>query len=440
MPRLVLACAFVVLLGLAPAMAQHGPGGAVSVGVVRAALTPVTETNQFVGRIQATDRVNLVARVTGFLDKRLFTEGAEVKKGDLLYVVEKGPFEADVQAKAAAVQQAQAQLTNAAVTLRRAESLLRTPAGNQSTVDAARATELSDEAQLLAAQANLRASNINLGYTDIRAPIGGKIGQTAVTVGNVVSPSSGTLATIVSQDPMYVAFPIAFRTELDLRKKYANKGGFKAVVLKLLLPDGRMYKENGRLDFVNNVIAANTDTITLRGTIPNPLTDGGTTRELVDGEFVTVVVEGVAPIQELTVPRAAVLSDQQGDYVFVVAAGDKVEQRRVQLGQTTPTTAVVMTGLKPGEMVVLEGLQKVRPGMTVVPGPAAPPITVPSGASAEAVSAASTSVVSGGAAPVASGAPASAGGMPGGKPHGEASGGPGSGAVAPAGHGPSRRH
>ena len=430
MPRLPMALVVLLLFGLASARAQHGPGGPPSVGVVRTALTPVTQSNEFVGRIQATDRVNLVARVTGFLEKRLFTEGAEVKKGDLLYVVEKPPFEADVQAKAAAVAQAQAQLQNAQITLGRAEKLLHTPAGQQSAVDNARATVLSDQAQVLAAQANLRASELNLGYTEIRAPIDGKIGETAVTVGNVVSPSTGTLATIVSQDPMYVEFPIAFRTALDLRSKYAGKGGFKAVVIKLRLPDGRIYGQTGRLNFVNNTISSSTDTITLRGTIPNPpigpAVGGAAVRELTDGEFVSVILEGVQPVEALTVPRAAVLADQRGDYVYVVGAGNKIEQRRIQLGQSSPATAVVMSGLKPGELVVVEGVQKVRPGAVVAPSPASPP------------PAAVRSAMQTGAAP--GGGPTTETAAAGGAPRGAASGGPGSGAVAPPGHSPSGRH
>ena len=174
-------------LGLTSVHAQ-APGGPPSVGVVRVQKQPITETSEFVGRIQATDRVNLIARVTAFLEERHFTEGTEVKQGDLLYVLEQPPFQADLEAKKAAVQQMQATLQNAEITLNRASSLLHTPAGQQSTVDDARALMLSDAAQVLAAQAQQRQSEINLGYTEIHAPISGKIGRTTVTIGNVVSP------------------------------------------------------------------------------------------------------------------------------------------------------------------------------------------------------------------------------------------------------------
>jgi membrane fusion protein (multidrug efflux system) len=349
------------------------------VGVVRVVKKPMRETSEFVGRIQATDRVNLVARVTAFLEEIDFKEGAEVHKGDLLYRLEQPPFEADVAAKAAQVAQYQAQLQNAQITRKRAELLLHTPAGQQSTLDDARANELALQAELMQAEANLRLSKINLGYTEIRAPIDGKIGRTNVTVGNVVSPSSGTLATIVSQDPMYVLFPVSLREVLDLRQRYADQGGLERVVLRLRLPDGRIYGESGHLDFVDNTVSQNTDTLLLRGVVPNPPLGGEkggrqmVSRELTDGEFVTVILEGVQPVEALTVPRAAVLTDMAGDYVYVVGPGNRIEQRRIVLGQTTPADAVVLKGLNEGELIVLEGLQKVRPGQVVTPGPATPP-------------------------------------------------------------------
>ena len=180
------------------------------------------------------------AAVTAFLEKRLFVEGSEVKKGDPLYLLEQAPFQAQVDANKATVEQLKAQHRNAEVTLERAQTLLKGPAGLQSNVDSALASERALAAQIAGAQAQQRESEINLGYTEIRAPIDGKISSTAVTEGNVVSPTSGILATLVSQDPMYVIFPIALRSAIDLRNRYASKGGFSAVVIKLRLPDGRI--------------------------------------------------------------------------------------------------------------------------------------------------------------------------------------------------------
>jgi membrane fusion protein (multidrug efflux system) len=363
------------------ALAQGAPGGPPAVGVVSAKRTSVVEETEFVGRIQAINRVDLVARVTGFIEKRLFVEGAEVKTGQLLYQLERGPFEAQVAAQAASVTQADATVQNNGLKLGRVQSLLNTPAGQRSLVDDAIAAQRTGQAQLLAAQAQLRQAQINLDYTDIKAPIDGLISRTTVTIGNVVGPSTGTLATIVSQDPMYVVFPISVRAALDLRDKYGSNGGFDAVKIKLRLPTGIVYGQTGTLNYVDNTVATTTDTLIFRGTVPNPLRTGAKpgepgARELSDGEFVTVLLQGVAPIEAIGIPRAAVLSDQQGNYVWVVGDGNKAEQRRIQLGQSTPDTAVVSSGVKEGDMVVVDGVQRVRPGAVVNPGPAAAPPTL----------------------------------------------------------------
>jgi membrane fusion protein (multidrug efflux system) len=354
---------------LAAAKAQQGQAGPPAVGVLEAVKRPITESSEFLGRIEGVNRVSVVARVTAFLDKRTFAEGTEVKTGDMLYQLERGPFEADLKSKQAQVAQLQATLVNAKLTTDRARTLLGGPAGQQSTYDAALATQQSLEAQIQAAQAQVDLSQINLDYTQIRSPIDGLIGRTAVTEGNVVTPSSGVLTTIVSQDPMYVTFPVSLREALALRDRYSTRGGFKAVVIRLRLTDGRLYNQVGQLNFVNNTIDQNTDTILLRGTIPNPHIPGGL-HELTDNEFVTVLLEGVEPVEILAIPRSAVLSDQQGDYVFVLGADNKAEQRRIKLGQSTSTIAAVTNGLSPGEKVIVEGLQRVRPGEAVAPGPA----------------------------------------------------------------------
>jgi membrane fusion protein (multidrug efflux system) len=370
----LLTAAAIAIGAPAATRAQPAPTGPAAVGVVEATKRPITESSEFLGRIEAVNRVNVVARVTAFLEKRLFEEGAEIKKGDELYHLERGPFEADLAAKQAQVAQLQATLENAKLTTERARTLLGGPAGQQSTYDAAIANQRSLEAQVQAAQAQVQSSQINLDYTEIRSPIDGRIGRTAVTEGNVVSPGSGVLTTIVSQDPMYVIFPVSVRQGLELRERYASRGGLNAVVIKLRLPNGRAYDQTGKVDFVDNTIAQSTDTFLVRGAIPNSTlqspSTGGPIRELTDGEFVTVMLEGVQPVEVLAIPRSAVLSDQQGDYVFTVGPDNKAEQRRIQLGQSTPTVAAVINGLAPGDKVIVEGLRRVRPGQPVSPGPA----------------------------------------------------------------------
>jgi membrane fusion protein (multidrug efflux system) len=358
-----------------PAPSQSAPSVLPAVGVIQAARRPVTESYDFMGRVQAVGRVNLVARVNAFLETQLFTEGAEVEKGELLYGLEQPPYQADLAAKQAAVAQAEAQLTNSDTQLRRAQELLKSQTGTEALRDNALATQRSASAQLRSAQAAEQASQINIGYTEIRAPISGRIGRTSATVGNVVGPNSGTLATIVSQDPMYVSFPVPMRTALELRARYADKGGFAAVAIKLRLPDGRMYGQTGTLNFADVSVGQDTDSLTFRGSIANPVLPasqvGGTRlRELADGEFVTAVVEASKPVEQLTLPREAVLSDQRGDFVYVVGAADKVERRTVQLGQSTAEIAVISQGLEQDERVILEGTQRVQPGMRVAPTPA----------------------------------------------------------------------
>ncbi len=370
-------------LGLAAALASGlvaGPlaaqpaSGPPAVGVVEAARRPVTESFEFMGRVQAVDRVGLVARVNAFLDEQLFREGAEVRKGDLLYRLEREPYEAEVAVRQAAIAQAEAQLANARSDLARAQELRERGAGTQAALDNALAQERTAAAQLQAATAQVRQAEINLGYTEIRAPIDGRIGRSAVTTGNVVGPGSGVLATIVSQDPIHVTFPVSMRTAEDLRTRYA-KDGFDAVGIRLRFSDGRLYGHAGKLDFVDITVGRDTDTITLRGTIPNPILPGSekgdtSPRELIDGQFVTVVLEGAEPVQQVTIPREAVLSDQRGDFVYVVGADNRAERRTVRLGQSTPAVAVVADGLKEGERVVLEGVQRVQAGLPVAPAPA----------------------------------------------------------------------
>ncbi len=377
------ACAIWVSLTLTvmPALAQ-APGGPPAVGVVTVEPAKVTETSEFVGRVQAVQRVALTARVTAFLEQRQFVEGTEVHAGDLLYRLERAPFEADVANKEANVADLSARLANATIQLNRAQKLIGTPAGQQSTVDDAVAAQRSQAAQLAGAQAALRQSRINLDYTQILAPIDGEISRTAITPGNVVSPSSGPLAMIVSQDPMYVTFPVAVRLLADLRARYEGRGGLNAVQIRLKLPDGSPFDQSGKIDYVEPSVSPGTDTVLVRASIANPIRGTPATgqrvdRTLLDGAFVTVLVEGIQPVTALGIPRAAVMADQSGTYVYVVGADNKVERRPVQLGQSTATMAVVAGGLKQGETVILEGLQRVRPGIQVAPGPAGPKPAAP---------------------------------------------------------------
>jgi membrane fusion protein (multidrug efflux system) len=357
------------------AMGQSAPSsGPPAVGVITVERQPMTDSYEFNGRVQAINSVNIVARVTAFLEQQLFREGTDVKKGDLLYTLERPPFQAAVDVQKAAIAQAAAQLEKDNIELWRKQQLLEKNTGTQQATDIAMATQRTAAAQLQAAEAQLEIAQINLDYTEIRSPIDGRIGRTSVTVGNVVGPTSGTLTTVVSQDPMYVVFPVPTRRAIELREEYSEKGGFDAVKIQLRLPDGRAFAHTGKVEFINNTIAQDTDTVTVRGIIPNPVlgsqTAGGVNlRELIADEFATVFLESVKPRLVIAVPRAAILADQQGNYVYVVDDQNIARQRRVRLGQLTPETASIADGLKEGEQVIVEGVQRARPNVPVTPAP-----------------------------------------------------------------------
>jgi membrane fusion protein (multidrug efflux system) len=364
-----------VLLFSSLAQAQTASPPPPVVGVITAAEQPVFNQQSYVGRIQSPSIVQLNARVTGYLESQTFKDGDEVKQGQLLYVIEQAPYQAAVDQAQAGLEQAMAQSRNADVTLARAAALLRTPAGQQSTVDSSKATALSDAAQIDAAKAMLQSAQINLGYTEIRAPLDGQIGATAVNVGNVVGPSTGVLATIVSQDPMYVTFALPVVDALKFRQSYASQGGIAGIDLLVQLPDGRMYGQTGKIDFINNQISPNTDTLTWRGTIANPPLAGadgvaGASRELTDGEFITVILRSKTPEQQLIIPRDAVITDQLGDYVLRIGPDNKVVRQSVTMGAQTDVNVQILSGLNPGDKIITDGLQRVHPGLVVTPKPA----------------------------------------------------------------------
>jgi membrane fusion protein (multidrug efflux system) len=362
-----------VLAGLfaQPGTAQQAPTP--EVGVITARQQPVYSEQAFVGRIQAPQIVQLQARVTGYLEQQAFRDGDTVAEGQLLYVIEQPPYQAAVDQAQATLEQAEAQAHNAELTLARASALLRTPAGQQSNVDAARATADSDAGAIDAAKAQLETAEINLGYTEIRSPIGGRIGATAVNVGNVVGPTSGVLATVVSQDPMYVTFSLPMLDALELRSN-GGAGGYAGVDVIITLPDGRVYPDTGLIDFVNNQVTANTDTLNLRATVANPPLPGstgqqGNSRELEDGEFVSVTLRSKSPLQAIAIPRDAVITDQLGNYVLLVDKNNILHRQPVTLGQTTPESAVISQGLSDGDQIVVDGIQSVHPGIKVSPHP-----------------------------------------------------------------------
>ncbi len=334
----------------------------VRVGVVKAEKKEITQGAVFVGRVDAVQKVDIRARVKGYLQSVKFVEGQAVKVGEPLYEIEPDLFKADVEQAQGALERAKAGKTLAAIQLKRASELLTRQAGTAVRRDEAAAADQQAAGAVLSAQANLDTAKINLGYTSIKSPINGRIGLTNVTVGNVVGPDSGVLATIVSQDPIYVTFPVSERDFLrvkgDVKTKLENVG------VNLIFPDGATYDKTGKVNFVDVKVNRATDTVTLRAVFPNPQ------ERLKDGELVRVRLASEKPKGQIVVPQSALLADKDGVYVFVVENG-KAVVRHVKPGGEEGADTVIEQGLSGGEMVIVDGLQNVRPGAPVTASPAA---------------------------------------------------------------------
>jgi len=323
----------------------------------------VLEYEDLPGRVVAIEDVVIKARVTGYLSQVNFKEGTEVKKGDLLYVIDPREYQADVDSATAAVQQAEARLAQGQSDYERAHQLSKQTAISQQELET-KATEMrEDEGGVRAAQASLARAQLNLEYTSVRAPICGKISRTDVTIGNLVQ-NGETLTRIVSQDPVYVYFEAPERTVLrwDKDLKAAGAGSLveKARVFVGLV-DETDFPREGKVNFTDNELNAGTGTLSMRATLPNP------NRDLRVGLYARVRLSLDMPEDALLVPERAVGIDQGQRYVYVVGPDDKVEYRKVVVGQAYGEKRAIRSGLKPNERIIVAGMLVARPGIVVVP-------------------------------------------------------------------------
>jgi membrane fusion protein, multidrug efflux system len=356
---LLVAASLTVRVG-SPANAQQA---APAVLVQAAELRSMTKQAEYVGRAEALEKVDLRARVQGFLGPRLFKEGEDIKESQVVFTIEREPFEATVDQRKAQLASAQARLVNADQQLRRAVELA--PRGNieLAKVDERRAEQGQAKAAVLEAEANLRDAQIQLSYTEIKTPISGRIGRAAVSPGNLVGPDSGVLATVVQDNPMQVLFSVTQREMLEAKDSEVT-GKVRA---RVRLANGSLYSEKGRIDFLDVQVNPRTDGQTVRAMFPNP------DDILTSGQTVRVIIEEKGGDEVVVIPESAVAIDQTGSYVFVVGPDNKVAQRRVRLGARRDGLAVVEEGIKPGERVVVQGQQRIRAGMTVAPQQATSP-------------------------------------------------------------------
>lgn len=342
------------------------------VTVVQPVARDVVEWDEYIGRLESPASVEVRARVSGYLTKVHFKEGKEVKKGDVLFTIDPRPYQAEFDSAEAGHQRAESQAALAKNDADRAKRLVTTKAISEEDFDTKAKTYTSMVAAVKSAKAALDSATLNLEFTEIRAPIDGRIGQALVTEGNLVSGGAAgaaatKLTTIVSLDPLYLygdADERAILKYIRLSKEgKRDSARDKEIPAEMRLADETGFPHKGYMDFVDNRVDPGTGTIRARGVFPNP------GHGLSPGFFGRIRIPGSGKYAALLIPDRAVSSDQAAKFVYVVNAEKKVEFRPVQLGPIIDGLRVVKEGLKPGEMIVVEGLMRVRPGLVVDPKP-----------------------------------------------------------------------
>lgn len=333
---------------------------------------PVVDSVEFSGTTRASARVDLRARVNGYLERIEFEDGQEVRAGDLLFVIDRAPFEAEVQAARANLLKARAALQLQEANLARARRLYREEVTAQQELDVREAEQASAASEVAAAEAALVKAELNLGYAMIRAPISGRIGRHLVDVGNLVQADQTLLATIECIDPIHAYFHLSERELLRfremLRAKELPDPELHPPVLYLGLTTERDFPHQGHLDYRQLGLDPDTGTVERSGVFQNP--DGA----LVPGLFVRIRASIGEPAPRLLIDERAIGSDQRGDYVLVVNEDNTVEYRPVELGIAVGGMRVILSAVRPDERIVVNGLQRARPGEEVVPelAPSAP--------------------------------------------------------------------
>ncbi|MCW8864365.1 MAG: efflux RND transporter periplasmic adaptor subunit [Colwellia sp.] len=342
-----------------PEQAKKAPAPAVSVYQIYT--EQIGRHREFVARTEAFKEANLRARVEGELIERHFKEGSIVEQGQLLLKIDPAAYEASLAQAKADLASKQSGEQNAIRNLKRAKDLINDGYISQSDFDRLTTEESQAKAAVKAAEAALKKSELDLSYTTITAPFTGHIGKVNYNVGNLVGPTSDVLASLILTDPIYVSFQVEeglYLNYLQANKNSSSPGEVK-IDLSLRLPNDSEYSEKGKLDFADTKIEQGMGTVELRASFANP--DG----IILPGLFVTLVTESQNKSTMALVPQAAVQANQQGKFVLVVDENNTVKQRHVTLGRRINAMWLVKDGLDAGERVIIEGLQKVRPGVQV---------------------------------------------------------------------------
>ena len=320
---------------------------------------PVVVNNEYVAQTRAPDTIEIRAQLTGLLERQAFADGARVRKGDLLYVIDRRPFEAQQSQAKASLAQAEASLVNAQQNLARHGRLVAQKAVSQVDVDTAVAQERASAAVVDAQQALLRNAQLNLEFATIRAPRDGFMSNSQAKPGALITAQQSLLATLYSSDPMWVYFSVSEERLLRLQK--AAKRPDQSTPFRIRLADGTDYAKTGRLDSVDAAIDQKSGTLQVRVSFSNP------DRLLRPGQFVRIIVPALDSPSAIRVPQRAVQELQGTKSVYVVGAGDKAEPRQIVTSHLAGTEWIVERGLSAGERVVVEGIGKIRPGATVKP-------------------------------------------------------------------------
>ncbi|MEP7044926.1 MAG: efflux RND transporter periplasmic adaptor subunit [Dokdonella sp.] len=353
-----------------PQQAQQAPPPEVGIVVAKAEVVPLTQ--DLVGRLSATRTADVRARVPGVLQKRVYTEGSDVKEGQVLFQIDPAPLRASLNAQLANLASSQATYTNNHIAAERARSVAAKGLLSKADVDNAEAAERTSAAAVKQAQANVESAKISLGYTSVTAPISGRSGQQQVTEGALVGQTEATLLTTVEQlDPIYVNFSQAVGQIDDLRRA-AAKGNVRLAAqekakIDLLHSDGTPTGESGSLDFSDTAVDASTGAVTLRAIVPNP------DHTLLPGQYVNVRLTMGDLAKAWLVSQAAVLRDGTGPYVMVVGGDGNVAQKRIKADATQGGNWVVTDGIADGDQIVMSGILKVKPGAPAKATPWQPP-------------------------------------------------------------------
>jgi membrane fusion protein (multidrug efflux system) len=352
-----------LLVGAPAALAQTPARPPVDVTVVEVKPQDTPAAFEYTGKTESSREVEIRARITGYLDEIAYQEGSLVKQGQLLFQIDPRPFKAELDNAKGALAQEQAKLDNARANLARIKPLAKENAVSQKDLDDATATVLATQAGVQSAKAQVQQAEINLGYTTIRSPLNGLASRSEKKVGSLISPGDSLLTTVVRLNPIWVNFAVGENELLKYREQTAagtlRSPGVEGIQVELVLADGSVYPQKGRIDYVAPSVDRQTGTLAMRAVVPNPK------EALKPGQFMRVRIQGVTRPHVIMAPQRAVMQGPQGKFVFVVGPDNTAESRSIEVGDWYGDQWIVTKGLQAGDKVIVDGAVKLQPGAPI---------------------------------------------------------------------------